>query len=338
MDIKNSKNKDIKDELIEKIAQNPADENNYIELGKIYIGEADYENALGVYESLLKVNPLNSQALINAGSLNFYFKNIDKSINYYSRAAEIESKSFLIYMNLGNAYELEPNSAALYNAIGLLFQDKKDFLTAIVYYDKAINCDPNDPETYINKASAKMSMHMYKEAIKALKQAVILEPANLKATICIANCYASLKDFENADKFFERCYQIDNTAYQVYVCHAIAYSDANRIDMAISKYKEAISIAPAMPNAYILLGNIYVDRKMYNDAVECYQKASAICPNDAKIYSFIGNTYFMLEDLPNAIETYRKALKCDEKSIENKLVYIEILQEYIKRKEESKTA
>ena len=67
-------------------------------------------------------------------------------------------------MNLGNAYaelgqfepamknyekalELEPNSAALYNAIGLLFQDKKDFLTAIVYYDKAINCDPNDPET-----------------------------------------------------------------------------------------------------------------------------------------------------------------------------------------------
>ena len=106
--------------------------------------------------------------------------------------------------------------------------------------------------------------------------------------------------------------------------------------MAISKYKEAIAVDPSRPNAYILLGNIYVDRKMYKEAIECYQKASAICPDDAKIYSFIGNTYFMLEDLPNAIYTYRKALCCDDKSIENKLVYIEILQEYINKKERNK--
>ena len=167
MDIQNKKDKDIKDQLIDKIAQNPSDENNYIELGKIYIAETDYKNALGVYESLLNVNPLNSQALINAGSLNFFFKNIEKSINYYSRAAEIESNSFLIYMNLFNAYaelgqfepamknyekalELEPNSAALYNAIGLLFQDRKDYLRNEVksekmqeinhYIEDLINC------------------------------------------------------------------------------------------------------------------------------------------------------------------------------------------------------
>ena len=117
------------------------------------------------------------------------------------------------------------------------------------------------------------------------------------------------------------------------MCHAISYSDAYRIDMAISKYKEAIEVAPDMPNAYILLGNIYVDRRMYLEALDCYKKASQIQPQDAKTYTFIGNTYFMLDDLTNAIYTYRSALKCNEESIENKLVYIEILQEYIKRKE-----
>ena len=76
---------------------------------------------------------------------------INKSIDYYTRASEIESKSFSIYLNLGNAYaelgdfkhamknytkalDLEKNSAALYNAIGLLYQDNKDYLSAIVYY------------------------------------------------------------------------------------------------------------------------------------------------------------------------------------------------------------
>lgn len=100
MKINNNDNKDIKDTLIDGITKNPADESNYIELGKIYIAEQNFQDALGVYEALLKVNPINSQALINAGSLHFYFKNINKSIDYYSRAAEIESKSFSIYMNL----------------------------------------------------------------------------------------------------------------------------------------------------------------------------------------------------------------------------------------------
>ena len=116
-------------------------------------------------------------------------------------------------------------------------------------------------------------------------------------------------------------------------CHAIAFSDAGRIDMAIDKYKEAITIAPNMPNAYILLGNIYVDRHKYLEALDCYKKQREIQPQDAKTYTFIGNTYFMLNDLENAIYTYRTALKHKPDSMENKLVYIEILREYIDRKE-----
>ena len=103
--------------------------------------------------------------------------------------------------------------------------------------------------------------------------------------------------------------------------------------MAISKYKEAISVAPEYPNAYILLGNIYVDQKKYLEALDVYKKASQLQPEEAKTYTFIGNTYFMLDDLENAVYTYRKALEHNKESIENKLVYIEILQEYIKRKE-----
>ena len=95
----------------------------------------------------------------------------------------------------------------MYNAIGLLYQDNKDFLSAIVYYDKAIALDDKDPENYINKASAQMSMHMYREAVKSLKKAVSLDSKNLKALICMANCYSSLRDFENADKTFEKCYK-----------------------------------------------------------------------------------------------------------------------------------
>jgi tetratricopeptide (TPR) repeat protein len=124
--------------------------------------------------------------------------------------------------------------------------------------------------------------------------------------------------------------------YQVYVCHAISYSDAGETDKAIEKYKEAINVEPQAPNAYILLGNIYAAQKKHLEALDCYKKASELQPENAKTYTFIGNTYFMLNDLENAIYTYRSALHLDECSVENKLVYIEIVQEYINRKEANK--
>ena len=96
--------KNLKEELLNKILQNPEDENNYIELGKIHIMNAEYEEALGVYENLLKINGMNAQALINAGSIQFYFGNMNAAINYYSRACEIETNNYTIYLNLGNAY------------------------------------------------------------------------------------------------------------------------------------------------------------------------------------------------------------------------------------------
>lgn len=179
---------------------------------------AEYEEALGVYENLLKINGMNAQALINAGSIQFYFGNMNAAINYYSRACEIETNNYTIYLNLGNAYaelrqfdeamhnynramKIDPKNPGLYSAIALLYQDAKDYVTANLYYDKAIALKP-DPETYLSKATVLMSMLVYKEAVNVLMKAIALDDKFLKGYITLANCYSSMKDFDNADKIF----------------------------------------------------------------------------------------------------------------------------------------
>ena len=42
----------------------------------------------------------------------------------------------------------------------------------------------------------------------------------------------------------------------------------------------------------------------------------------------------MMDNLEKAIQTYRKAINIDSKNQENKLVYLDMVQDYIKRKEE----
>ena len=103
--------------------------------------------------------------------------------------------------------------------------------------------------------------------------------------------------------------------------------------MAIKKYEEAISVNPDMPNAYILMANIYVEKSQLEKAAGLYEKAAELKPDDPKTYTFIGNTYFMMDNLEKAILTYRKAINIDSKNQENKLVYLDMIQEYITRKE-----
>ena len=46
MEIKNNNPKDTKEEFFEKINKDPSNEENYLELGKLFIGEQDYKGAL----------------------------------------------------------------------------------------------------------------------------------------------------------------------------------------------------------------------------------------------------------------------------------------------------
>ena len=79
------------DDLKKKIAQLPDCDENYRVLANIYVADEDYNNALCVYEQLLKKFPDDLQALINVGSIFFYKKNYERAIESYLKASKIDS-------------------------------------------------------------------------------------------------------------------------------------------------------------------------------------------------------------------------------------------------------
>ena len=87
--------------LIEKtkkdIENNPENIENDFLLGKLYIVQNDYDKALLVYEEILSKNSNDVQALVNAGSINFYNQNYDKAISYYKLAVNIEQLNYSIH-------------------------------------------------------------------------------------------------------------------------------------------------------------------------------------------------------------------------------------------------
>ena len=92
-------------------------------------------------------------------------------------------------------------------------------------------------------------------------------------------------------------------------------------------------MAPDKTNAYILLANILLAENRSDEALDYYNKAIQINPDDSDTYKLIGNTHAILDNLDLAIRNYRKAIQYDKDSNELKLVYFEIIDEFINRKE-----
>ena len=66
-------NKSYTEKLLNDILKDPSNIQNYLDLSNVYISQNDYKNALDVYKQLLNIDPLNVEALINAGSLCYFF-------------------------------------------------------------------------------------------------------------------------------------------------------------------------------------------------------------------------------------------------------------------------
>ena len=100
-------------------------------------------------------------------------------------------------------------------------------------------------------------------------------------------------------------------------------------------YKKAIEIFPKQPNAYQLLGNLYTNLGRIEEGMDEYKKVLHFAQNDAQTYVLLGNAHYLNNEIEKAIGSYKAAIDIQPENDEFKLVYYQIMDEYIdtKRKE-----
>ncbi|GEM_PF-5947138 len=113
----------------------------------------------------------------------------------------------------------------------------------------------------------------YPQALSEFENAIVINPAYVKAYNCIGNVYHSLKKTQDA----------------------------------ITYYKKAIEIDPKYAKAYNNLGGEYFALKQYENAIASVEKSLQIVPNDARNYYNLGLAYSFLKKTQQAKESFLKA-------------------------------
>lgn len=178
------------------------------------------------------------------------------AMDEYQRATEVDPENAAAYVGLGLIYsdlghlekavkeynkaiELDPNYALAYNNRGVLYNDSRQSEEALKDYNKAIELDPSYVDAYNNRGILYNNLGQSEEALKDYDKAIELDPNYVHAYNNRGFAYESLGKFAEAIEDYTRAIQLNSKYKTVYLNRARAYSAIGEEALAEADRKKA---------------------------------------------------------------------------------------------------
>ncbi|QWD72184.1 glycosyltransferase family protein [Polynucleobacter sp. UB-Raua-W9] len=126
-------------------------------LGNVFLGLKEYENALDAYDKSLKIDPKYEEAWSNKGNALYELNRYDEAIAHYDRALTIQPRYAEGWSNKGNT-----------------LKELKRYDDAITHFDKALSLRSDYHEAWTNKGVTLHELGRYDDAITHFDKALSL--------------------------------------------------------------------------------------------------------------------------------------------------------------------
>ncbi|MBR6127261.1 tetratricopeptide repeat protein [bacterium] len=173
------------------------------------------------------------------------------------------------------AEQLNPNSVTTRINVGTLYQQKKEYNKAIKAYDSVLIMYPNNDQALFYKAQALSEMGDKKTALGLYKQVLVINPQNNDARNAIGEI---IKETMSPAEYIAYLTQ-NGTASELYDYGYSLHKD-NKTGDAISAYKAAIQKDSSKVDAYVNLAICYASKDDYNNAISVLNNAKNMFPSN----------------------------------------------------------
>jgi tetratricopeptide (TPR) repeat protein len=225
------------------------------------------------------------------------------------RVAQIQSSTLTSLGDLVTATKRNQRSSAeRFYSQGLGYLSRDDCTSALPYFKKAVEADPNYAEAWAQNGFCNGVLGHHDEALKASKQALRLKPDSAEAFINIGSAYSYLGQFKDAADAFKQATRIDPNNGNSYYSLGSMYGKLGRTEEEVQAYKRAINLKPDLAAAYDKLGLGYVKLGRLPEAVEAFKQRILLRPGDASAYDNLGVAYLQMKKLDDAIESFKHAI------------------------------
>ena len=197
----------------------------YMQLGKVYTLQEQYRQAIDVYLEALEFSPESPELLTTVGLL-------------YLRLGE----NYKAFDFLGNSLTHDPKNAKTILAAGSIIQDHSDMDVALVKYRVAAVQTPNSAQLWNNIGMCFFGKQRYVAAIACLKRALYLDPFEWIISYNLGLVHLNTGQHASAFHYFSTSINLKPDFPSSYMYLGITLSRLEDFDNACQAYEKAIEM------------------------------------------------------------------------------------------------
>lgn len=199
-----------------------------------------FQQALPLYEKILKVHPYQHETLHLMGLLYHDLKNLPKALEYLNRALVIT-----------------PNLPQLHHNIGLVHKDMGNFEKAISFYQYALRLNPKYYKAMHKLANVYAYLEQTDLAVNFYEKAMALQPDYADGWEDFANFSKAQKKIKYAAYCFENALKYSPDSINANYGLASILLETNKQELAITYLKKAYKLDPSQGSVLANLHRAY---------------------------------------------------------------------------------
>ena len=277
-------------------------------LGNLYVWTKKYNEAVEIFEKIIKKEPQNKKARIGLADVYLYSKNLPKAVENYKIALEENPTS----------EEIKKKYAFALNWNGD-YEEAFPLLSAL--YEKS----PNDIELAIELARDYSKRNNTEKAVSILEPFLASAPGNIKLIEELAWMKTELGNASAVRELYLKAVKItkDKEATELYFADLMnLWGDFYKIEKI---YRDYLARNPDDFEINMKLARVLASEERYEEAEEIYNNLSAKNVNKEKVLIAFSELGMLKKDFKFSLEYAKAALADNPKNMEAIKLYAEAL-------------
>jgi len=242
----------------------------YLEKGKTYLLEKNYEKARIEFKNALQIDPKFAEAYFYVGKLEEDRKELKKAVGNYRKAIELNKDYAEAKIRLAKIYVITSSDQLISEAKVLLKEAK------------AVN--PNDLEIDLVLATIELKTGDQSKAVADIEALVKKDLSLVEGVSILSTVYLSEKNFTKAEKIL-----VDGVGHNkgdVYLRMSLAklYARNKKYDLAEKYLKEVVNIEPERFNLKVAMAIFYANSNQLMKAEQVLRQAIKDDEDDVQRY------------------------------------------------------
>ncbi|MFH1699324.1 MAG: tetratricopeptide repeat protein [Candidatus Zixiibacteriota bacterium] len=248
-----------------------------------------FDLAMSDFNMALMARPGDTTTLMGTAAL-YQRQNMHKeAIDLYNQIKEIKGENCDITSRIAYAYI-----------------SMEDWQNSIVWFEKLVNCIPDDINSLINLSVSYYQLKDYDKWYETTEKVISFDPENPQFLFNAAQYWW----YNKRNDYTEQLSEIDKNATDAAAQEEELEAKINECAVKTTEYLEKmLKVHPNDCDASRILGFAYILLSDYPKVIESFSNYIDNCDLDEDLLDILGQAYYREGDLENAIKTYEKLVE-----------------------------